>query len=306
MGFRNILISEESILKIKLGNLLILQVDKEDVKIPISDINSIVIDSLDTKITTRLLESLAKSNVTVIICDKQHLPKGIYLGMNIHTRSSKIIQKQIILDEHIKGELWKYIIKGKIKNQMMLVKENFKDDIEVTNRLLYFYEEVDFFDKSNREAHSAKAYFTKLFGDDFRRDDEDILINSALNYGYAIVRANIARLCVAYGLNTQLGIFHRSEYNQFNLVDDLIEPFRPIVDKLAIDIMKDSKLLLAEHRKKLITIVDHKIIYKDKKVYLANALEDYVISYSTFLDSKNIKDIYIPSTIDFDLNKEES
>ncbi len=304
MGFRNVLISEESVLKIKLGSLIVLQVDKEEIQIPINDINSIVIDNLDTTLTTRLMEELAKNNVTVILCDKEHLPRGIYLGMNIHTRTTKVIKKQMALDEQIKGQLWQYIVKVKIRNQTMLIQENCNNNEETIKTLVNYYKEVELFDKTNREAHSAKAYFIKLFGKNFKRDDDDILINSALNYGYAIVRAHIARLCVAYGLNTNIGIFHKNEYNHFNLVDDLIEPFRPIVDKLAIEIMKDAKFFMSHHRKNLICIVDHKIMYKNKKVYLANALEEYVASYSGFLDSKNIKNIHIPKTLDFDLELE--
>ncbi len=304
MGFRNILISEESILRVKLNNLIILQVEKEEVSVPVNDINSIVIDNLDTTLTTRLLENLAQNNIVVIMCDKKHLPIGMFLGMNIHSRSTKVTQKQIMLSDELKAELWQHIIKAKIRNQKMLVEELFGENDDAFLKLSQFQTEVEPFDSTNREAHSAKLYFTRLFGHNYRRDDDDILINSALNYGYAIVRACIARHCVAYGLNTTIGIFHKSEYNQFNLADDLIEPFRPIVDKLCIHIMKGAKFFMPHHREQLIRIVDHKILHKNKKVYLETVLEEYVASYSSFLNNKNMKTIHLPSTIYFDLEVE--
>ncbi len=304
MGFRNILIANESILKIKLENLIVIQPCKDEVSIPITDINTIVIDNLDTTLSTRLLEHFSQNNVTVIICDKSHMPIGIYNGINVHSRSVKVIQKQINLEEDKKELLWKHIVKGKIKNQAYLLYETYGNSDEF-NKLKKYYTEVEPLDKTNREAHSAKVYFNKLFGSTFSRSNEDILINSALNYGYAIVRAHIARLCVAYGLNTTIGIFHKSEYNQFNLCDDLIEPFRPIIDKHCIEVMKGSKFFMSHHRNRIIQIVDHKVVYKNRSMYLSNALEDYVASYSMFLDNKNIKDIYIVKLTDFSVELED-
>ena len=119
-------------------------------------------------------------------------------------------------------------------------------------------------DKNNREAHAAKIYFNQLMGTSFSRGNEDILLNSGLDYGYAILRAYMARVCVGYGLNTQIGIHHKNEYNRFNLVDDLIEPIRPIVDIVAYKILEKEEYFKPEHRRILVNLLNRKINYRKK------------------------------------------
>lgn len=303
MGFRNVLITEDCKLKLKLNNLIVVKSNGDEVSIPINDINSIVIDNFDVTLTIRLMENLAQNNVSVITCNKQHLPVGIYTGMNIHSRSTKVLNKQISLEENKKAELWEKITKIKIKNQRQVLEMTDCTD-ESIKKLNEYYIQVQYYDETNREGHAAKVYFNELFGKDFSRDDDNFLINSALNYGYAIVRAHIARLCVSYGLNTTLGVFHKNEYNQFNLCDDLIEPFRPIVDLLSIKIMYGENLFTIKHRRELISIVDHKIFYQNKKMYLANVLDEFVSSYSNFLENGNIDTIKFPDVKDFEFELE--
>ena len=115
------------------------------------------------------------------------------------------------------------------------------------------------------------------------RGNKDILLNSGLDYGYAIIRAYIARLCVAYGLNSQLGIHHKNEFNRFNLVDDLMEPARPFVDLYAYGMLKEEKFFTSEHRQNLVNLLNHKVLYKNQKMYLSNMLEEYVSSYAALL-----------------------
>ncbi len=303
MSFRVVLVENDSKLSLKIGNIKLVQGDKE-YYISIKDINIIVIDNFETTLTIRLLEELAKEGVTVVICDKSHLPIGIYNGLNIHSRSSKIIQKQIGVAEEEKGEFWQKIVQGKIDNQKRVL-EIFQKSKDAIDKLEAFGNDVLLDDKSNREAHSAKVYFNELFGKNFRRDNDDIIINSALNYGYAIVRSTIAKFCVGYGLNTTLGVFHKSEYNEFNLCDDLLEVFRPIVDIVAIEIMKDEVFFTYDVRKRLVNILNHKIFYNNKKVYLVNVIEIFVYSYCNFLNTKQCGDIEIPNVLNFEVECDE-
>jgi CRISPR-associated protein Cas1 len=129
----------------------------------------------------------------------------------------------------------------------------------------------------------------------FSRGNDAILLNSGLDYGYTIVRSYLARLCVGYGLNSQLGIHHRNEYNRFNLVDDLIEPIRPIVDVYAYKLLEEEEYFKPEHRRKLINILNHKIEYKNKKMYLCNMMESYVAEVAAFY-AGNKSRIVFPET----------
>ena len=140
-------------------------------------------------------------------------------------------------------------------------------------------------DTSNREAHGAKVYFNELMGTSFSRGNENILLNAGLDYGYTIMRSYIARLCVGYGLNCQIGIHHKNEYNRFNLVDDLMEPVRPFVDLYVYHLLENEEFFKIDHRHKIINIVNHKVMYRNKRMYMGNMLEEYVMLYA-----KGLKD----------------
>ncbi len=297
------MIEKDSKLSLKLGNIKLIQGEKE-YYIPIKDINIIVIDNFETSITTRLFEQLAKECVTVVICDKSHLPIGMYNGFNVHSRSSKVLLKQIRVTTEKKELLWQRLVIGKLNNQKEVLNIMGSRDESVL-KLQSYCDEVLPYDKSNREAHGAKIYFNGLFGKNFSRTNEDILINSALNYGYAIVRSTIAKFCVGYGLNTTLGIFHKSEYNEYNLCDDLLEVFRPMVDILAINLTKDQRFFTYDIRKALVNILNHKILYNNKKVYLVNAIEVFVYSYCNFLNTSEVCDIEIPDVLNFEVECDE-
>lgn len=174
------------------------------------------------------------------------------------------------------------IVEAKIVNQATAYQRLFGDKIGV-DRILKFATEVSEGDKSNREAHAAKVYFNLLMGTSFSRGNEDILLNSGLDYGYAVLRSYIARVCVGYGLNTQIGIHHKNEYNRFNLVDDLMEPLRPIVDMIVYKTMKDDNYFTREHRRQLVNILNMKIMYRNKKMHICNMIENYVEQFAAMI-----------------------
>ena len=167
------------------------------------------------------------------------------------------------------------------------------DDQNGADKIAEFSNDIVIGDKTNREAHAAKVYFNLLMGTSFSRGNEDILLNSGLDYGYAVIRGYIARACVGYGLNTQIGIHHKSEYNRFNLVDDLMEPLRPLVDVVAYDSMKYDKYFTPEHRRKLVNVLNMKIMYRNKKMYICNMIENYVEQYASLI-MERAEDIVFP------------
>ena len=153
--------------------------------------------------------------------------------------------------------------------------------------LFEYMSEIDLADRSNREGHAAKVYFNALFGKKFTRvtQKEADAINSALNYGYSIFRAQMARLVSGYGLNPLLGIFHRDEYNQFNLVDDLMEPFRQFVDVWVYLNMLESDYLHYEDRLKLTNLLNIRVKYGNEFCNMTVALDKYIKAFMKCIEN---------------------
>lgn len=284
MAFRVILIESEIDAKIKLDNL-VLNTPEGEIWISIGDISIIVLDNLRITLSTRCLCTLAKNNVPLILCDEKHLPIGLFCSYDNHSRVFKHLEYQIRADEDFYNSLWKDIVVRKILNQAEVIKKIGKNDV-VCEAIKSMASETQNGDKTNREAHAAKVYFNELMNTSFSRGNEEILLNSGLDYGYTIIRSYIARMCVGYGLNSQLGIHHRNEYNRFNLIDDLMEPIRPILDYFAYLLLDGEEYFTAAHRKKLINFLNHKILYRNKKMYITNMIEEYVAQYAALLSGR--------------------
>lgn len=193
--------------------------------IPFNFIHALIITAFNVVYTNNLLQKLCEENIPMIILGRNYAPSGMllsYLGQN---RQTEIQYAQIENKKPLEKKIWQLIIKEKIKNQSRVL-----DLFKKENKLQHIYKTVLSGDSSNREAYAARLYFKALFGDEFTRDKELKGINSFLNYGYAILRSSLARYVVAAGLNPSYGVGHYNKLNPFCLVDDLIEPFRPIVD----------------------------------------------------------------------------
>lgn len=291
MAFRIIFIENEINAKIKLDNL-VLNTPEGEIWIPVSDISVIVLDNLRITLSTRFLCTLAQNNVSLVLCDEKHLPIGLFCSYDNHSRAFKHLEFQIKTNGEFYDRLWKDIVVRKILNQAEVIKKVGKRE-EIYGAIKQMAYETRNGDKTNREAHAAKIYFNELMDTTFSRGNDELLLNSGLDYGYTIIRSYIARICVGYGLNSQLGIHHRNEYNRFNLVDDLMEPIRPMLDYFAYFLLEGEEYFTAEHRKKLINFLNHKIIYRNKKMYIANVIEEYVSQYAALL-AGNRKDIDLP------------
>lgn len=284
MSYRIVFIENESRLSLKLNNLVINK-GEGDIWIPLSDISMVVIDNLNITITARMMSVFAENNIGLIFTDAAHMPIGYFGAYDNHSRASKIIGFQIEKEQCFYDELWSKLVKEKIYNQSSCL-EKIKGDNIVAERMREYAADIKNGDVTNREAHAAKIYFNELMGETFSRGNDDILLNSGLDYGYSIIRAFIARVCAGYGLNTQLGIHHRNEYNRFNLVDDLIEPIRPFVDGYAYKILNGEEYFKSEHRHKLVNILNHKVSYNGKNMYICNMIEEYVEEYAAYVSGR--------------------
>lgn len=224
LEFRNIFISNPAKLSVSRGQLVIEQ--REQITLPLEDISSILIESPQVSISVCALTQISDNGITLFLCDEKHLPCATLLPFARHSRQLKMLKQQISLGKPLQKQLWQQIVTSKIANQgecLSLL------DREGAVQLKTLSGAVRSGDPDNCEATAAAYYFPRLFSSEFTRD-RDCLSNAALNYGYSILRGTVARNLAMYGFEPCLGLWHHSEVNQFNLADDLMEPYRPVVD----------------------------------------------------------------------------
>lgn len=294
MTWRVVHVNQSEKMRLKLDNIVIKKLG-EEYTIPLSDISIIVAEGGDTVVTLRLLSALSKYNIAFIVCDNQHLPTGIYHAPNGHSRAYKRLQKQLEWSQEQKDKLWQIVTYFKINNQQDVL-SIFERDIDAIQLLADYKDNIELGDKTNREGHAAKVYFNELFGKQFTRvtQQEADVINAGLNYGYAIFRAQMARIIEGYGLNPLVGIFHRNEYNQFNLVDDLMEPFRQIVDVWVYQNLRDKEYLKYEYRLNLTNLLNAKIKYGNENCTVTGAMDKYVQGFIKCIDKKDTSKFFCP------------
>lgn len=282
MAFRNVYLQNDVHLKIKNEQILVEETN-EKITIPLEDLNSVCIESLRTVISTYTLKKFIDHDVIVYICDEKHLPTGVLIGTNNYSRQLKNIKMQIEMSKPLTKRIWQDIIKVKILNQARCLKElNIKEYQKLEEMIIG----ITSGDKNNVEAKAASIYFKLIFGKDFNRDLECVQ-NAALNYGYAIIRGMIARTLVMYGFEPSIGIFHHSQLNNFNLADDFIECFRPVVDLYVLTKvnLKDDKLT-SENKKEIFKIINCLVLIDGKKFNIQGAIEYMIKSFSTSMNQK--------------------
>jgi len=234
MAWRSILIANKAHASVKRGQLH-LQREEGAVTVPLEDIAVVVFENRHITLTTALLSQLCAAGATILVCDGTHHPNGAMMPFLTHSRVSQIAAEQIQWSAPFKKRIWQKIVQQKIKNQAHLLD---RVDPLTAKALQAMRGQVDSGDRKNREAQAARAYWPALMGKDFLRSGND-LTNAALNYGYAVVRACVARALVGAGLLPCFGLHHDNDLNNFNLADDLIEPFRPMVDAKVLSLRKD-------------------------------------------------------------------
>lgn len=283
MTWRIVVISNTAKLDLRL-NYLVIRGAKET-KIHLGEISQVIIESTAVSMTSALLCELTKRKIKIIFCDEKRLPQSelvAYYGS--HDTSGKI-REQVKWSEEIKQLVWAEIIREKITKQKEFLEVLGKSEADLLEDICL---KISSDDKTNREGYAAKVYFASVFGSDFTRED-DCPINAALNYGYSILLSAFSREIVSNGYITQLGLFHDNQFNNFNLASDLMEPFRPIVDRLVFDIYPLEFTTEVKHS--VADILNINVIIDESNQVLNNAIKMYCKSVLDALTSEDISKI---------------
>lgn len=284
MSFRTVVVTKRCKLEYKLGYMVCR--GEETKKIYLSEISTLMVESTAVSMTAALLAELIKNKVNVVFCDEKHNPLSQLVSLQGRYNSSGKLKHQLEWKDSVKARVWTKIVEYKILNQ-----SKFLFDLKLNEyKMLEDYaRQLMSNDLTNREGHAAKVYFDALFGLDFKRGD-DTFINSALNYGYAILLSAFNREIVAQGYSTQLGLNHKNEFNFFNLACDLIEPFRPIVDRFVFDMNGDN--FDAEYKHKLCEIFLTSLKINKITYCLSDGISLFVRGVFNALETGDISTIY--------------
>ena len=250
---------------------LVIKTEARESTIPIEDIGYIVIDHPEIFLSIPALNLLIDNNTAVIICNTNHLPNGMFLNLNSHHIQQEIFKNQINASAPLKKQLWQQTIIEKITNQGILL----QNITSKTNNFEFLASKVLSGDTSNMEGVAANFYWKSFFEHNFKRERFGDYPNNFLNYGYAILRAATARALSGSGLLNTLGIHHKSKYNAFALADDIMEPFRPIVDEKVAEIMQNytEQELNTAIKAELLQILTRTVYFKEEKSPLMVALQ---------------------------------
>lgn len=281
MSFRTVVITKQAKLNYK-NKFLVVKQDDDEKYIHLSEIDTIIVDSISSSISTYLLKELSDNKINIIFCDEKHNPFAELSSYYGSHNSSKKINFQFSWKKEIKDKLWQSIVKNKIINQALMLNKIKSDKYDI---LLSYIDDVLVADKTNREGHAAKVYFIALFGKDFVRNDSDN-INAALNYGYAILLSTINKEIIANGYLTQIGIHHKNEFNEFNLTCDLMEPFRVLIDNFVY--YNQDRELDTQYKLDIVNIFNNKFNYEGKNYILKDIIRMYVKNTLEILNDESI------------------
>ena len=281
MTWRVVIISSSSKLDLKLNHIVIRgEVTR---RVHLSEIAVLLIENTAVSMTAALLCELSKRKIKVIFCDEKRNPYGELIPYYGSHDSTDKLRTQMCWGNEIKSLVWAEIVKDKILKQSLLLSD--RQLFEQADLLRSYMQNVKTFDATNREGHAAKVYFNALFGMDFSRKEEGP-INACLNYGYAILLSVFNREISISGYFTQIGIFHDNTYNPFNLSSDLMEPFRPIIDRCVLEMNPNS--IGPDEKHQLVDILNSEVVIDDKNSVLINAVKIYCKS---IFDAINEQDL---------------
>ena len=268
MGWRTVVVNTHSKLSYKNNHLIFKDASRTEL-IHLSEVDILLLETTDIVLSTMLIKRLVDENILVIFCDDKRLPTAYLMPYYGRHDSSLQLSRQITWSEEAKAQVWTTIIAQKILNQAFYLGSC--GFLEKSQSVIDLYHGLDLFDPSNREGHAARIYFNTLFGNDFSRE-QDSDINAALDYGYTLILSMFAREIVLSGCMTQFGLKHANQFNQFNLASDIMEPFRPIIDRIVYENRSSSFVKI---KRELFTIFSDTFHYNDKDMYLSNIISDY-------------------------------
>lgn len=245
------------------------------ITIPIEDIGIVILDHQQITISQALMAKLLDNNVALITCDNSHHPTGMFLNLDGNTLQAERFATQINASVPLKKQLWAQTVEQKIINQAVILKQQNQGKYQHLQELS---NQIRSGDPENMEGRAAAYYWKHVFGEDkqFIRDREGAAPNAILNYGYALIRAGMARALVGSGLIATLGIHHRNKYNAYCLADDIMEPYRPLVDSVVCQMVKERSIndeLNKNQKETLLQIFTHDVIMDGEKSPLLIAMQ---------------------------------
>ena len=297
MSWRSVIITQPTKLSVKNRQLKITQ--DEEYSIPMEDISSIVLETPQINISSKVMSLMAENKIVMYSCDDKHIPNGIFIPFAPHSRQLKILKNQLECSESFNKRCWQKIVIKKVLNQSRVLKLSEKNIMG--EHLENIAKKVNSGDTTNMEAIAAKGYFSTLYGKGFNRNYDNIY-NAALNYGYSIIRGAIARTIVSYGYMPSIGIHHKSELNNYNLADDFIEPFRPIVD-LWVKLNINEEIEFDKYvRANLVNLLNVNVRIQGKLQSVNNAINIMIASYTTAINQKDYKKLELPEVLPLEIH----
>jgi CRISPR-associated endonuclease Cas1 len=281
MGWRVVAISSRAKLELRMSYLVIRSTD--ETRVFLDEISVLVIENTAVSLTCNLIEALVSKKILVIFCDSKRLPNAMLRFLHGAHNSSLKVASQVNWSEVAKQNIWTAIVKEKIRKQASVLAPV---NAEASSQLLKYWEDVELNDSTNREGFAAKVYFNTLFGEGFARRSEDF-INSALDYGYAIILSAISREIYSNGYITEIGVFHRNQFNNTNLASDLMEPFRPFVDQCVLALPQTAFELTPDIKHELVAILNKEVGYCGRYTTVLNAIQGYVKSVLSAIEEND-------------------
>ena len=283
-------------LRMQQSQLVVEYPDSNETKsVAIEDIGIVIIDHQQVSVTHGLMNALIGNNAAVLWCDNHHLPNGLVLPMSANHVFTEKLRYQLDASEPLKKQLWKQTVQMKINNQAKVLQLSGKN----TDNMKYWSDSVGSGDPDNYEARAAAYYWKNIFEDNaqFTRHRFGDAPNNLLNYGYAILRAVVARNLVASGCLPAVGIFHRNKYNAFCLADDIMEPYRPYVDVLVLKILDEEGddfdgELTKEIKQKLLQVPVIDVMIENEKSPLMVAMQRTTASLMKCFEGESRKILY--------------
>lgn len=293
MTMRTICIQQPAKLSIKQGSLIINN-KTGTAQVPLEDIWVLILESHETLLNSSVLAAMNEAGIGVMTCGRNHLPTGLLLPLGAHSRHAAIVENQLSISKPLAKQLWKRIVVAKINNQARAL-----DILEQpgAEKLRQYAREVKSGDSTGREAAAAGYYFNRLIKNGTRRESRE---TPCLDYGYAVLRAGIAREAVSGGWLVSRGLHHCSDLNAFNLVDDFIEPFRPLIDLIVFGEL-DPPDLTTESKQKLVSVFEYSLLMQGKRYTAQGAITAMMDSFKRAVIGNDSLELVLPEIMPLEI-----
>lgn len=269
------------------GFLLVMQHESEIGRVVIDEMSCLLLSAEQATLSKPVMVRLAEQGIPIVLCGKNYHPIAITLPYGIHHQSTRLLQQQINTTTPLKKRLWQQLVKTKIEQQRQTLTNCCPYNQTAAKQLERLATKVRSGDPENREAQASRLYWQALMGEGFRRQHSGgDFINSALNYGYTIMRAACARMTVAAGLNPALGLHHSNQNNPFCLIDDLMEIYRPLVDRTVYGLDSTSDTLAPEHKRALARLLQLSVLSGGKMTTINSSMQFLAFSLISSYEKK--------------------